>query len=131
LVLEAAAHGNNKEIFVFDMGDSVKIIDLAKKMIKLSDLELGKDIQIIYTGLRSGEKLYEEVFTDEENTIKTHHPKILKALSVSNKSSENSGNLFELIENYGDFSDEEIVKLMKIIIPEYKSENSLFSHLDN
>ncbi|MGY8927981.1 MAG: UDP-N-acetylglucosamine 4,6-dehydratase family protein, partial [Flavobacteriales bacterium] len=79
LVLEAGTMGEGGEIFVFDMGESVKIIDLAKKMIRLSGLELGKDIQIKITGLRPGEKLYEELLAKEENTLATHHPQILKA----------------------------------------------------
>jgi FlaA1/EpsC-like NDP-sugar epimerase len=79
LVLEAGTMGDGGEIFVFDMGESVKIIDLAKKMIQLSGLELNKDIEIKVTGLRPGEKLYEELLAEEENTIPTHHPQILKA----------------------------------------------------
>ena len=79
LVLEAATMGKGGEIFVFEMGQSVKIIDLAKKMIQLSGLEIGKDIELKFTGLRPGEKLYEELLANEENTIPTHHPQILKA----------------------------------------------------
>ncbi|MBL7897502.1 MAG: polysaccharide biosynthesis protein, partial [Crocinitomicaceae bacterium] len=79
LVLEAGMIGKGKEIFVFDMGESVRIYDLAVKMIKLSGLEPGKDIQIKITGLRPGEKLYEELLTKEENTVPTHHPQILIA----------------------------------------------------
>ena len=79
LVLEAGAMGQGGEIYIFDMGKSVKIIDLAKKMITLSRLTLGKDIQIIYTGLRPGEKLYEELLNNEENTIQTHHSQIMIA----------------------------------------------------
>src|SRR5690606_22270978 len=79
LVLEAGAMGNGGEIFVFDMGESVKIIDLAKKMVKLSGLKPGKDIEIVEVGLRPGEKLYEELLAIQENTVKTHHPKILIA----------------------------------------------------
>ncbi|MBC8147487.1 MAG: polysaccharide biosynthesis protein, partial [Bacteroidetes bacterium] len=77
LVLEAGSMGLGGEIYIFDMGKSVKIVDLAKKMIKLSRLTLGKDIQIIYTGLRPGEKLYEELLNNEENTIQTHHSQIM------------------------------------------------------
>ena len=85
LVLEAGSMGEGGEIFVFDMGESVKIIDLAKKMIKLSGLEIGKDIEIKITGLRPGEKLYEELLAAEENTLPTHHPQILKAKIRSEK----------------------------------------------
>ncbi|HPS45836.1 MAG TPA: nucleoside-diphosphate sugar epimerase/dehydratase, partial [Bacteroidales bacterium] len=74
LVLEAGAIGKGGEIFIFDMGKSVKIVDLAKKMIQLSGLTLGKDIQITYVGLRPGEKLYEELLNNKENTLPTHHP---------------------------------------------------------
>lgn len=126
LVLEAAVNGENNELFVFDMGESVKIIDLAKKMIKLSGLEIGKDIQIDITGLRPGEKLYEEVLSNEENTLPTHHPKILKA----KKKEVNTSKLQYLIENYTEIEDEENVRIIKEIIPEYKSENSMYTSLD-
>jgi len=79
LVLEAGAMGQGGEIFLFDMGESVRILDLARKMIRLSGLELGKDIQIVFTGLRPGEKLYEELLADQENTLPTYHPKIMIA----------------------------------------------------
>ncbi|GAJ05631.1 unnamed protein product, partial [marine sediment metagenome] len=79
LVLEAEAMGHGGEIFIFDMGKSIKIIDLAKKMIRLSGLTIGKDIKLSYTGLRPGEKLYEELLNDKENTITTHHPQIMIA----------------------------------------------------
>ena len=75
LVLEAAAMGNGGEVFLFDMGQSIKILEMAKKMIKLSGYELGKDIQIQFTGLRPGEKLYEELLMDSENALPTHNPK--------------------------------------------------------
>ena len=80
LVLEAGAYGEGGEILLFDMGKSVRIKDLVEKMIKLSGLTLGKDISIVYTGLRPGEKLYEELLNDQENTVKTHHSRIMKAL---------------------------------------------------
>src|SRR5699024_5231216 len=79
LVLEAGAMGKGGEIFIFDMGKSIKIVDLAKKMVKLSGLTLGRDIQIVFTGLRPGEKIKEELLNDSENTIATHHPKIMIA----------------------------------------------------
>jgi len=79
LVLEAAVMGQGGEIFVFDMGEPVKIVDLAKKMIELSGKRPGKDIDIAFTGLRPGEKMYEELFADKENLLSTHHPKIMKA----------------------------------------------------
>jgi len=129
LVLEAGSMGNGGEIFVFDMGESVKIIDLAKKMISLSGLELGKDIIIKVTGLRPGEKLYEEVLAKEENTIKTHHPQIL--IANTRKNSEKVFDLIlELIELFSKQNNLEIVKKMKEIVPDFKSNNSEFEKLD-
>ena len=79
LVLEAGTMGKGGEIYIFDMGKSVKVVNLAKKMIQLSGLELNKDIEIKFTGLRPGEKLYEELLNNAENTQPTHHPKIMIA----------------------------------------------------
>ena len=93
LVLEAGCMGNGGEVFVFDMGESIRIFDLAEKMLKLSGLEEGRDIEIRFTGLRPGEKLYEELLTSEENTIETHHPKIMIA-KLSSESNEASIKLF-------------------------------------
>ena len=129
LVLEAAAMGNGGEIFVFDMGEPIKIIDLAKKMIKLSGLEEDKDIEIKITGLRPGEKLYEELLSKEENTIPTHHPKILKA-KVRNESENSKKDIETLIELFDSQNNIEIVKLMKKIVPEYISNNSEYVALD-
>ena len=77
LVIEASSMGKGGEIYVFDMGKSIKIIDLAKKMIQLAGLEIDNDINIKITGLRPGEKMYEELLSNEENTVPTHHPKIM------------------------------------------------------
>jgi FlaA1/EpsC-like NDP-sugar epimerase len=129
LVLEACAMGNGNEIFVFDMGESVKIIDLARKMIKLSGLEEGKDIEIKVTGLRPGEKLYEELLSEEENTIQTHHPKILIA-KVRSSNMEIIEKIGYLITLYNNQNNKEIVQLMKTIVPEFISNNSEFSQLD-
>ncbi len=129
LVLEAGAYGEGGEIFVFDMGNSVKIIDLAKKMIKLSGLELNKDIEIKITGLRPGEKLYEELLSDNETTIPTHHPKILKAKSKGIKQSDIDA-INELTELFHDQNNNEIVAKMKAIVPEFKSNNSIYEQLD-
>lgn len=130
LVLEAGSMGQGGEIYVFDMGESVKIIDLARKMIKLSGLEEGKDIEIKITGLRPGEKLYEELLAEEENTIPTHHPKIL--IAKVRKSDNNVSTIIErLIQLYDSQNNENIVKLMKEIVPEFISNNSEFSMLDN
>jgi FlaA1/EpsC-like NDP-sugar epimerase len=129
LVLEAANMGNGGEIFVFDMGESVKIIDLAKKMIQLSGLELGKDIEIKITGLRPGEKLYEELLSSEENTIATHHPQILIAKVRENDESINE-KIYELLNLFNSQDNLKIVAKMKEIVPEYLSNNSEFSKLD-
>jgi FlaA1/EpsC-like NDP-sugar epimerase len=130
LVLEAGMMGQGKEIFVFDMGESVKIYDLAVKMVKLSGLELGKDIQIKITGLRPGEKLYEELLTKSEETIPTHHPQILKAKVREYDFEEISKTIERLTALFGKQNNTEIVQLMKDIVPEYKSNNSVFEQLD-
>ncbi len=129
LVLEACSMGNGSEIYVFDMGESVKILDLAKKMIKLSGLEINKDIEIKVTGLRPGEKLYEELLASDENTKPTHHPKILIA-EVRKNDKNITNKINQLIQLYFDQNNIEIVKLMKEIVPEYKSNNSEYSKLD-
>ena len=130
LVLEAGAISNGGEIFIFDMGKSVKIIDLAKKMIKLSGLNIGKDIQVKYTGLRPGEKLYEELLNDLENTLPTHHSKIMIA-KVRNYDFEQVQKTFEeLIKLQKDHDNFEVVRKMKEIVPEFKSQNSIYEELD-
>lgn len=130
LVLEAGAIGNGGEIFLFDMGKSVKIVDLAKKMVKLSRLELGRDIQIVFTGLRPGEKLYEELLNDSENSIPTHHPQIMKAKVAEVEYDYISKKVDEIISLFDIQDNETIVKLMKELVPEYKSQNSEFEKLD-
>jgi FlaA1/EpsC-like NDP-sugar epimerase len=129
LVLEAGNMGNGGEIFVFDMGESVKIIDLAKKMIKLSGLE-EDDIKIKITGLRPGEKLYEELLSDNENTLPTHHNKILigKVKEYDFKIIEPQINA--LIEEAKSQKNDTLVKKMKDILPEYISKNSDFTKFD-
>ena len=129
LVLEAATMGNGGEIFVFDMGKSVRIIDLATKMVQLSGLELGKDIEIKVTGLRPGEKLYEELLASEENTVPTHHPQILIA-KVRDCDEQNIPLIEELIQLFDNQDNDRIVAKMKEIVPEYISNNSEFSKLD-
>ena len=129
LVLEAGTMGDGGEIFVFDMGESVKIIDLAKKMIQLSGLELGKDIEIKITGLRPGEKLYEELLAKEENTLATHHPQILKA-KMRAEEDDQIDKINALIRLFGMQNNIEIVTKMKAIVPEFISNNSLFEKLD-
>ena len=130
LVLEAATMGQGGEVFVFDMGESVKIIDLAKKMITLSGLRVDKDIEIRYTGLRPGEKLYEELLNNDENTLPTHHPKILIA-EVNTPSyayMEVATNDLNHLLSTG--NNNSIVAKIKEVIPEYKSNNSVFETLD-
>lgn len=132
LVLEAGAMGEGGEIFVFDMGDSVKIIDLAEKMIRLSGLIPGKDIEIQFTGLRPGEKLYEELLNDKESIITTHHDKIMKAKVIQN----NHHYVEDIFVNFKQLitlnsSDNMIVTELKKLIPEYISQNSFFEKLDN
>ena len=129
LVLEAGTMGEGSEIFVFDMGESVKIIDLAKKMIQLSGMELGKDIEIKITGLRPGEKLYEELLAKEENTLTTHHPQILKA-KMREEESDQISKIVDLIELFGAQDNDEMVRRMKAIVPEFISNNSQFEKLD-
>ena len=129
LVLEAGSMGEGGEIFVFDMGESVKIIDLAKKMIKLSGLEIGKDIEIKITGLRPGEKLYEELLAAEENTLPTHHPQILKA-KIRSEKVDVILQIDQLIGLFERQQNDNIVSKMKQIVPEYISNNSEFELLD-
>ncbi len=131
LVLQASAFGNGGEVFIFDMGKSVKIVDLAKKMIKLYGLNLGTDIQIKFSGLRPGEKLYEELLNTKENTTATHHPQIMIAkLNTEDYKilSEKIDSLISILKNQDNL---EIVKIMKNIVPEFKSKNSIFEVLDN
>ena len=130
LVLEAGSMGNGGEIFIFDMGKSIKIADLAKKMIKLSRLTLGKDIQLVYTGLRPGEKLYEELLNSQENTLPTHHPQILIAKVREYDFETISGEINSLIQLVDTQDDERIVIKMKQIVPEFLSKNSIYEKLD-
>ena len=129
LVLEAGTMGEGGEIYVFDMGESVKIIDLAKKMVQLSGLELGKDIQIKITGLRPGEKLYEELLAKEENTLPTHHPQILRA-KIREEEKTQIDRINELVSMFNEQNNLAIVTQMKKIVPEFISNNSLFEKLD-
>jgi len=131
LVLEAGAMGKGGEIFIFDMGESVKIIDLAKKMIHLSGFQESKDIDIVYTGLRDGEKLHEELLTNKENTTPTYHKKILIA-KVEKVIYFKISHEIERLEGLAKENDEfSAVEMMKSIIPEYVSNSSRFEKLDN
>jgi FlaA1/EpsC-like NDP-sugar epimerase len=128
--LEAGAMGKGGEIFIFDMGEPVKIIDLAKKMIQLSGLQLDKDIKIEISGLRPGEKLYEELLANEENTIKTHHAKILIAKVREYEFEDASKEIETLISLFDKQNNNAIVSKMKQIVPEYISNNSIYEELD-
>ena len=130
LVLEAGAMGEGGEIFVFDMGKSIQIIDLAKKMVKLSGLEVGRDIEIIFTGLRSGEKLYEEMLSSFENTLPTYHHKILIASTREESYEVVKRNIQLLINSVQDHDELKLVGMMKYIVPEFKSNSSKFEVLD-
>lgn len=121
LVLQAASMGKGGEIFAFDMGESVKIIDLARNMIKLSGMVEGKDIEIRFTGLRPGEKLYEEVLSDKENTLPTPHSKIVIAKVRESSFDEISVHIEELIRLFDEQNNEKIIRKLGDIIPEYHS----------
>lgn len=130
LVLEASAMGKGGEVFIFDMGKSVKIADLAKNMIRLAGLIPGKDVEIKFTGLRPGEKLYEELLTKEENSKPTYHPKIMIA-KVENYNFEDISTKIENLINMADSADNlQLVANMKDLVPEYKSHNSVYKVLD-
>ena len=131
LVLHAGAMSNGSEIYIFDMGNSIKILDLAKKMVLLSGLELGRDIQIVFTGLRPGEKLHEELLNNNENTIVTKHQKIKIAKVIEydfDVINEHINKLIDMIYVDNDFA---VVNQMKQIVPEFKSQNSVYMALDN
>ena len=130
LVLEAGCMGKGGEIFVFDMGQSVKIVDLARKMIKLSGLKEGTDIKIIYTGLRPGEKLFEELLASSENTLPTHHQQILVGKVREYEFTDVTQFINELILLFNTQDNKRIVSKMKDIVPEYVSNNSVFQTLD-
>lgn len=130
LVLEAAAMGKGGEIFIFDMGESVKIIDLAEKMIQLSGFKPYDDVDIVFTGLREGEKLYEELLASAENTIPTYHNKIMIAKVSEHPFFQVSKSVDEIIKLAQDDADFELVQKMKTLIPEYKSNSSKYEVLD-
>lgn len=134
LVLEAATMGDGGEVFVFDMGKSVKIVDLARRMIQLSGLVEGKDIDIVFSGLRPGEKLYEELLDDNENNLATHHPKIMIAQTrkVNFREVKDFINSLENLINKEQAVDKEndIIRILKSMLVEYKSQSSKFEALD-
>jgi FlaA1/EpsC-like NDP-sugar epimerase len=130
LVIEAGCMGNGGEIFVFDMGKSVKIVDLAEKMIKLSGFVPYKEIDIKFTGLRPGEKLYEELLNDLENTLPTHHQKIMIAKVRENNYDFVDAQIAMLFSQTKTNDNLNVVRQMKVIVPEFKSQNSIYEQLD-
>lgn len=130
LVLQAGTMGRGGEIYVFDMGKPVKILDLAEKMIRLSGLEPYKDIDIQITGLRPGEKLFEELLNDVATTLPTHHPKILISKIPAGQFLEIKSKVKTIIKTATKHEDRKVVKLLKELVPEFKSENSSFKDLD-
>ncbi len=131
LVLEAGVMGKGGEIYIFDMGESVKIIDLAHKMINLSGFEVDKDIKITFTGLRPGEKLKEELLNDNENTIGTHNPKIMVTRVPEYDYLEVNNLITKLYEQKESLQNDILVRTMKKIVPEYISNNSIYEKLDH
>jgi FlaA1/EpsC-like NDP-sugar epimerase len=131
LVLEAGAMGQGGEIYIFDMGKPVRIVDLAEKMIKLSGLTPDRDIKIIFSGLRPGEKLYEELLNNGEDDIPTHHEKIKISKVISYPYDQVVRVITNLITASKGHDDFGLVKIMKEIVPEFKSNNSKYEKLDN
>lgn len=130
LVLQAGTMGQGGEVFVFDMGEPVKILDLAKRMIKLSGLEPDGDIKIIYTGLRPGEKLYEELLSDNTKTLPTHNEKIMISKDPTMSYAEIDELVTRIVEAASGPAKVEVVKILKKIVPEFKSNNSVYEMLD-
>jgi len=130
LVLEAGTMGQGGEIYIFDMGKSVKIFEIAKRMIDLSGLKYPEDIDIKITGLRPGEKLYEELLADGENTTKTYHEKIMIAQTQKLDALSFKSKIDDLAANFRQLDTHELVLQMKHLVPEYVSNNSEFQTLD-
>ena len=130
LVLEAGIMGEGGEIYIFDMGEPIKILDLANKMIQLSGKKLGEDIEVIFTGLREGEKLYEELLNDFETVKITHHPKIKIAQVLPASFNKIDGQIELFIELIAKNSENELVSHLKVIVPEFISNSSRFEILD-
>jgi FlaA1/EpsC-like NDP-sugar epimerase len=130
LVLEAGCMGKGGEIFIFDMGKSVKIVELAKKMIRLAGLVPNEDIKISYSGLRPGEKLFEELLNDNENTMPTHHEKIMIGRVREYVFNEVESKIYALISQAKQNNDRNVVLAMKDLVAEFKSKNSVFEELD-
>ena len=129
LVLEAATMGKGGEIYVFDMGEPVRISELADRMIRLSGKEPGRDIRIEFTGLRPGEKLFEELLATQENTLPTHHPRILIG-KVRDASARTGEEVAALIDLAAGTDNNAVVRAMKALVPEYRSQNSTYATFD-
>jgi FlaA1/EpsC-like NDP-sugar epimerase len=130
LVLQAGAMGNGGEIYVFDMGKPVKILDLATRMIKLYGLEPHLDIPITFTGLRPGEKLYEELLSDDTTTLPTNHKQILISKDPCRGFQDIDDMTRKVIKAAMRRDKMEVVKHLKLIVPEFKSNNSVYQSLD-
>ena len=130
LVLEAGSMGNGGEIYIFDMGKPVKIIDLARKMIKLAGFVPEKEIKIKIVGLRPGEKLYEELLNDSSKTLPTYHEKIMIAQELQEEFDDLNDEIIDLIHKANFLESDDIVMQMKKIVPEFRSMNSTFQLLD-
>ena len=131
LVLQAGTMGAGGEIYVFDMGEPVRILDMAERMIRLSGLEPYEDIDIEITGLRPGEKLYEELLSDTSTSLPTHHPKIMISKVPSESFDLVNAKIKTIIRTATRHKDEQVVKLLKELVPEFISENSEFEILDS
>lgn len=127
LVLEAGFMGKDNEIFVFDMGEPVPIVDLAYQMIRLSGLVPERDVEVIFTGLRPGEKLFEELLTDKENTLPTHHPKIKIAKVEKVKGSAHLKSIDEMLSNLYTLTNQDVVDSIKKLVPEYLCSSGKYS----
>lgn len=130
LVIEAGVMGMGGEIFVFDMGQPVRVVDLAEKMIRLSGKQPGVDIDVVFTGLRPGEKLYEELLSNKENTLPTYHEKIMIAKVAEYDFPTVQAKIDNLISSASKHYTYETVALMKDLVPEFVSQNSAFESLD-
>lgn len=130
LVLQAGTMGHGGEVFVFDMGQPMKILDLAKRMIKLSGFEPDSDIKIKFTGLRKGEKLYEELLSDDTKTLPTHNEKIMISKDPTMEYDEINRLVLNLVSTSDDPEKREVVRILKRIVPEFKSNNSVYEELD-
>jgi len=131
LVLEAGNMGVGGEIYIFDMGKSVKIVELAKKMIRLAGLIPNQDIKIQYSGLRPGEKLFEELLNDNENTMPTHHHKIMIGKVREYIFNDVEQHIYKLINCAKSNDNRQVVVMMKQLVQEYKSNNSIYEELDH